>query len=158
MSDFIGPGAPDTVEINAGLLEQTADVLLDIVEADPDSDLADKIEDAINKLDDAISELEKMPPDLQAAIGSIEGAVDELDAAVQAGLLNSLQGAALMDDLAAVARLIATDAIGDAQGGDPDKIAEAEQSLSDGDVFRTSSAYKDAVAKYKDALAIAEGA
>ncbi len=43
-------------------------------------------------------------------------------------------------------------------GGEPSKIADADQSLIDGDALRESGNYKDAVNKYKDALANAEGA
>ena len=42
--------------------------------------------------------------------------------------------------------------------GDPDKIANAELALDDGDALRAAALFKDAVAKYRDALATAEGA
>jgi len=42
------------------------------------------------------------------------------------------------------------------QGGNPDIIAEAQQSLAEGDSLREAGEYKDAVNKYKDALAKAE--
>ncbi len=80
----------------------------------------------------------------------------DLDAAVQTGLLDPAQGTDFMDDLAGVARQFATDALGDAQGGDPVVIADAELALSDGDTLRAAGTFKDAVAEYGVALADAE--
>ena len=45
-----------------------------------------------------------------------------------------------------------------AQGGDAGEIDEAELALDDGDALRDSGTFKDAVNKYKDALAKAESA
>ena len=63
-----------------------------------------------------------------------------------------------MDDLAAIAREIAADAVAEATalGGDPEVIAAAQQALDDGDTLRDSRAFKDAVSQYRDALAKAE--
>ncbi len=44
------------------------------------------------------------------------------------------------------------------QDGDPIIIDDAEQALADGDALRDLGAFKDAVNKYKDALAKAESA
>ena len=127
--------------------------------ANPGTPLADKVDDAIAKLETVVAELNKTPPDNQAAIGNIEGAVDDLEAAVQDGL-DPAEGEALMDGLAAVAQQLALTAINDAidRGGDGSKIATAQDALAEGDGLRASTAYKDAVGKYKDAVANAEGA
>ena len=129
-----------------------------LVDDNPDTPLADKVEDAVAKLEVALSELDKTPPDNQAALGNIEGAVGEIEAAVNDELLDPEEGNQLMDDLAGIARQIADEAIYEATdaGGDPDIIAEAEEFLDEGDVLREAGAYKDSVAKYKDALAKAE--
>ena len=60
-----------------------------------------------------------------------------------------------MDPFVAIARQLAVDAISEAiaQGGDP---TDAQQLLNEGDALRVENAFKDAVAKYKDALAKAE--
>ena len=131
--------------------------LQDIVESNPNTPLADKIEDARAKVEAAFDELAKAPPDNQAAIGNIEGAVGDLEAAVDAGLLDAVTGTQLMDDLSAIARLLAASALEEvAYGGDPGVLDDAQAALADGDALRTDGAFKDAVGKYKDALAKAE--
>ena len=64
-----------------------------------------------------------------------------------------------MDEIAGIARLLAVETINEAisGGGDPGDIDDAEQSLDDGDTLRGAGSFKDAVYKYKDALAKAEG-
>jgi hypothetical protein len=151
---------PDTVTITAlspeQNIQQIIEVLYNIVDSNPGTPLADKIEDVIEKLLTVLDELNK--PDNQAAVGNIEGAVGDLEAAVKDELLSSEQGIQLMDDLACIARRLAKNALEQviAQGGDPDAIDDAELSLLEGDQFRTVGAFKDAVNKYKDALAKAE--
>ena len=113
--------------------------------------LADKLEDVIANLETAFAERFKTPPDNQAALGKIEGAVGDLGAAVNDGWG---EGAQLMNELAGIARQMAVDAID--QVGDPTAITDAEQLLAERDGLRKSGAFKDAVAKYKDALAKAE--
>ena len=120
--------------------------------------LADKIEDVVQELETALQEL---APDRQAAVGSIEGAVGDLEAAVKDGLLDPQPGAQLMDQLVGVARQLAADALALAQAqplADLNVIADARQSLDDGDALRALWAFKDAVNRYKDALANAEAA
>lgn len=134
--------------------------LEDIVLNNPDTPLADKVEDALAKAETALDELTKTPPDNQAAVGNIEGAVGDLEAAVSDGLLDPVQGTQLMDEFAAIARQLAVDALDQAiaSGGDPGPINEAQQALAEGDVLRSLGAFKNAVNKYKDALAKAESA
>ena len=93
--------------------------------------------------------------DNQAVVGNIEGAVGDLEAAVKDGILSESESQ--IDKLVCVAKQLAEDAIEQAiaNGGDSDKIADAQDSLSEGDALGDS---KDAVNKYKDALAAAEGA
>ena len=112
-------------------------------------------------METAIDELNKTPPDNQAAMGNIEGAVGDIEASI--GLGTATEDAALtnlMDDLAGIARQIASDAIDAAiaRSGDATKILDAQLSLADGDPLRASGDFKDAVNKYKDALAKAESA
>jgi prepilin-type N-terminal cleavage/methylation domain-containing protein len=137
-------------------VQQVNDSLCDIADNNPGTPLADKIEDAADKLAAALTELGI--PDNQAAAGNIEGAVEELEVAVDDGLLDAEQGIPHMDDLSAAARQMADTAVNQAtaQGGDPDSINEAQQYMLQGDQFRQNQAFKDAVNKYKDALAKAE--
>ena len=143
----------------AGIQARRQD-LQDLVDANPGTLLADKVEGAVASLDTALAELAKTPPDNQAAVGNLEGAVGDLQAAVDAALLDAAQGAQLMDALAGVAQQLAADALAEAiaQGGDAGKIADAQDSLAQGDTLREAQAFKDAVNKYKDALVLAEGA
>jgi len=82
-----------------------------LVQGNPGTPLADKLEDALAKTLSALAELEKTPPDEQAALSKIEGAVGDLEAAKNDGLLDTT---ALMDELAGIARQLATTAIDDA--------------------------------------------
>jgi hypothetical protein len=119
--------------------------------------VSDKAEDARDKLDAALSELAKSPPDGAAALGALEGAAGELEAMVDGGLLTPTEGETLLDALADAARLIATDAIDAAAGGDTAKLAEANQALADGDTLRDDHV-KETIGKYKDAFSKAESA
>jgi hypothetical protein len=141
-------------------LVKVVEELVQLIETNPDTALADKAEDALAKALTALDELAKTPPDNQAAVGNIEGAVGDLEAAVNDALLAADKGIRLMDLLTNAARQLAADAIDQAiaAGADADKIAEAQQALAEGDVLRAEEAFKDATAKYKDALAQAEGA
>ena len=63
-----------------------------------------------------------------------------------------------MDELAAISKQFAVGAIEKAkdEGGDSDGIQEAKNLLDEGDGKRDLKGFKQAVAKYKDALAKAE--
>ena len=141
-------------------LTTTNDALQDIVNSNPGTPLADKIQDVSDKVQTALDELAKTPPDNQAAMGGIEGAVGDLEAAVNDGLLGIAQGTQLLDQLTAVARQMAAEALADAiaRGGDPGDIADAQLAFDEGAALRAVGAFKDAVNKYKDTLAKAEGA
>ena len=110
-------------------------------------------------MQDALASIAATPPDNQAALGNLEGAIGDVESAVNEGL-DPAQAASFMDQVANIARVVAEGAIVDAitQGGHPDKISDAQQALAEGDTLRAAQAFKDAVAKHKDALAIAEGA
>ncbi len=138
--------------------EATIAELQEIVDNNPGTPLADKLDDAIAHLIVALQELNKTPPDNRAAVGNIEGAVGDLEAAVNDGLLDPVEGAQCMDQLAGIARQLAVNALDEAiaRAGDVTVIADAQQFLADGDALRASGAFKDAVNKYKDALAKAE--
>jgi hypothetical protein len=118
----------------------------------------DKLEDVVEKLDKALGKLAQSPPDRQGAAGELEGAVGDIQAAVRSRLLTSTDGNAVMTTIAEAARLLAEEAIAEAQGGDAAKIAEAEAALAAGDARLASGRFKDAIAKYKDAVSKAEGA
>jgi serine protease AprX len=121
---------------------------------------SDKLEDARDKLQKALDELNKTPPQRQAAMGAIEGAMGDLEAAAKEGHLDASQRVRILDRVTGAARQLAVDAIKEANArrGDAAKIAEANRYLNDGDALRAATAFKDAVAKYKDALSKAEGA
>ena len=140
------------------MLEDVIDELQNIIDSDPGKEVVDKVEDALATVETALDERNKVPPDHQAEAGNIEGAVGDLEAAVGSGLLAFTPGTDLMDDLAAIAREIAAEAVAEAiaQGGNPEVIAAAQQALDDGDTLRDSGAFKDAVSQYRDALAKAE--
>jgi hypothetical protein len=119
---------------------------------------ADKLEDVVEKLDKALGKLAVSPPDRQGAVGELEGAVGDVQSAVRSRLLTSADGNAVMTTIAEAARLLAEEAIADAQGGDSAKLTEAGDALAAGDARLASGRFKDAVAKYKDAVSKAEGA
>ena len=85
---------------------------------------------------------------------------DFLEAAVKSKLLGASQRNAFLERIAGAARLLAVEAIEEAEdvGGDAAKIAEAKDALAKGDERVDAKRFKDAVAKYKDALSKAEGA
>jgi DNA-binding GntR family transcriptional regulator len=118
----------------------------------------DKLEDALAKVEEALEKLED--GDRQGAAGAIEGAVGDLEAAVRKGHLATPLGILFLNELSAVTRLLAVDAIEEAKarGGDAKKIDEAESQLARGDARLAASRFKDAVARYKDAISKAEGA
>jgi cold shock CspA family protein len=131
---------------------------LERIEANPDMPLADKAEDARNKAVIALYELTKDPPDNQATLGNIEAAVGDLEAAVKDALLDAQYGTELMDALTYAAWQLAVDAIDAAIAAEanPDQVAKAQKALAEGEDLWIEEAYKDAVAKFKDALAKAE--
>ena len=140
-------------------VENTEEVLQDLVDEAPESPLSDKFEDARARMLVALEELEKTPPDRQAALGILEGVIGDLEAAA-AEDPDPARIVDLMDAVAGIARVAAQAAIVDAigRGGEASKIDEAQRALADGDEHRERQEFKDAVARYKDALAIAEGA
>jgi predicted extracellular nuclease len=119
--------------------------------------LEDKLEDAIANLRQA---LRKLGNDRQGAAGELEGAAGDLEAAVKSKLLGAAQGNAFLDRIAGAARLLAVEAIEEAEdaGGDASKIEQAKRALAQGDTRLDANRFKAAVAKYKDALSKAEGA
>ena len=148
-----------TVRTPEEAVEGIEDALQAVIDAYPGTPLADKLEDVLGKVQDALASIAATPPDNQAALGNLEGAIGDVESAVNEGL-DPAQAASFMDQVANIARVVAEGAIVGAitQGGHPDKISDAQQALAEGDTLRAAQAFKDAVAKYKDALAIAEGA
>ena len=147
-----------TVTTPEEAVENTEEILQDLVDTDPDSPLSDKVEDARARMLVALEELEKTPPDRQAALGILEGVIGDLEAAAAEDPGSELVD--VMIAVAGIARVAAQAAIVDAigRGGEASKIDEAQRALADGDEHRERQEFKDAVARYKDALAIAEGA
>ena len=151
-----------TVEviISAQAVQNIIDGLQTIIDENLGTPLEDKLQDVLDSLQTALDELNKTPPDNQPAMGNIEGAMGDLEAAINEGPV-PVSGAELMDTLAGIARHLAVNAIVEAiatPGSDPGEISDAQQSLTDGDLLRTSGDFKDAVNKYKDVLAKAESA
>jgi hypothetical protein len=115
----MGSDGPD-VNSEKEQLVQSVSTLQDIVYGNPDTPLADKIEDVLEKVETALEELTKMPPDQQAAVGNLEGAVGDLEAAIEDELLDTEYAIELINQLAEVARALASNALNEAidQGGD----------------------------------------
>jgi len=136
-------------------IENTIDEFMDLIETSTPA--TDKLEDAVAK-ETALEELYKTPPDNQAAVGNLEGAVGDIEEAVTDGYLDPEEGTQLMHQLAQAARQLAVEAIDEAidQGGDSRIVAEAQYYIEEGDALRAAEYFKDAVNKYKDALAKAE--
>jgi hypothetical protein len=139
-------------------LEDVRDELAGLVEDNPGTPLADKAEDAAKQLEEALSELARPAPDVAGVLGRLEGAAGDLEALVSDELVTEEDGEALLDVVVAAARELASDAIAGAEGGDAGKLADANAALLQGDALRDEGRYKDAVAKYKDAYAVAAGA
>lgn len=131
-----------------------------------DRELADKAEDAVGKLEAAGHELDERPADEQAAAGNLEGAIGDLEAAVKDTCFDAPTGIALMDELAAISRRLATRNLQQAlrYGGKRDEVRAARQSLARGDTLRAAgrrgrlTAFKQAAAEYRAALSKAESA
>lgn len=129
-----------------------------MINADPGSRLADKIEDALAKLRQAFAKWNA--GDLQGALGALEGAAGDLEAALEDNLLSAAVAGPLLNEIAGIARSLAQQQIDAAiaRGGSASKINLALGSLAAGDSLLASGQYKNACAKYKDALSKAQGA
>ena len=140
----------DSADINNELSE--------ILNANQGTALGDNIEDVINNMSQFSSKMEA--GDKQGAVGAIEGAVGGLQAAVDAGLLDAVEGKRLMNNLVEIARQLAVDAINYAMnsGGDSGAINNAQQHLADADALRASEGFTDAASQYRNALATGESA
>jgi hypothetical protein len=140
----------DSADINNELSE--------ILNANQGTALGDNIEDVIGYISQYSSNMEA--GDKQGAAGAIEGAVINLQAAVDAGLLDTVQGRQLMDSLVEIARQLAVDAINYAMnsGGDSSQINNAQQQLAQADALRASEGFTDAASQYRNALATGEDA
>ena len=148
---------PTTLNVVRDLDRIAAD-LDGIVRANAGRPLADKVEDSAAKVRSAIAKLRLAPPDRQGGLGDLEGATGDLEAAVKDRLLRGSAGNNLLNRMAGVARQVAVQAIAQ-RGRDPrnrPRIAEADQAVTAGDRERNASRYKNAVARYKDALSKAE--
>ena len=157
---WLGPFGPAPFAYRINCPPEVPQGLQALVENNPGTPMADKLDDAIEYLDKAFEEFGKLPADYQAALGQLEGAVGLLQSAIDDDLLDSDLGTQLMDEIAGVAREFAERALGDARRrrAEPDVIAEAQEYSDEGDMLRGAGLFKDAINKYKDALAKAESA
>jgi hypothetical protein len=132
--------------------------LSEILSGNEGTALGDEIEDVMNNMSQFSSNMEA--GDKQGAAGAIEGAVGDLQAAVDAGLLDAVQGKQLMDSLVEIARQLAADAINYAMnsGGDSGEINNAQQALAEADALRASENFMGAVSQYRDALSAGDSA
>jgi hypothetical protein len=141
-------------------LQATGGLIRDLealVASHPGTPLADKITDALAKTKTAAGEFGKTPPDNQAAVGNLEGAVGDLEAVVGTGLLGAAEGVQLLSRSAEIARQVAVAVLETRdRRSAPGVITEAEQALEEGDGLFAARRFKDAVNKWKDALAKAE--
>jgi YVTN family beta-propeller protein len=113
-----------------------------------------ELDDVLVSLQNALAELNKTPPDNKSAVSILEEAVDKIADAVKELLLDSEQAKQLMDKLVEVARKLAVEALDKAIAlvGDPTIIADAQQALDEGDVYRSKEEYKDAFKSYEAVL------
>jgi hypothetical protein len=141
-------------------LRQVEAQLVALIAAGPTSPAADKLEDVLQKVRAAIVKCSMTPPDRQGAAGELEGAVGDLEAAIKDGLIPQSVGEPLILQMAAVSRAWAVEAINEAiaRGGNKGQIQAAQNFLKQGDAHMQRGRYKDACAKFKDAIAKAEGA
>ncbi len=138
-------------------VEDACNDISDIINAISDIPLVDKLEDSLSSCQVALNEFKKAPPDFQAAAGNFEGAVGDLEVAIEDNGLDKTQGEQIINQLLDILRQMADDAINDAieRGAD---VTTAEDKFSEGEIARAAGEFKTAAAKYKDALATAEGA
>lgn len=139
-------------------LRQAEQQLLALIAANPRA--ADKLEDALDKVRKAIEKCSKNPPDRQGAVGELEGAAGDIEAAIKGRLVTGAAAAPVLQELASIARSFAVEAIEEAiaRRGNRGQITAAQALLKVGDGFLAQSRFKDAIAKFKDALSRAEGA
>ena len=131
-----------------------------IADTTSDQGARDKVEAVIEKAEKAVEKFSEDPPDNPGGLGELEGAVGELEAAIDGGHIGAELGTNLLEVLTQAGQDLAVASIEAAQarGGDPDKIAAAQDALAEGDAYRDSDQHKDAVAKYKTAVSEAESA
>jgi uncharacterized protein len=141
----------------ADSLEQWIAVLEVLIEQS-DGKAQDKLEDVLAKAEAALEKLED--GDRKGAAGELEGAAGDLEQAVRKGDAPFAVGTVLLQDLGAIARLLAVDAIEEAKarGGSASKIGQAERQLARGDERLAAGRYKEGIARYTTAISQAEGA
>ena len=108
---------------------------------------------ARTRLDKGEQKLALVPADEVASLSQIRQALAKLDKAIRKGL-DPATIVSTMDDLSGFARVFANDAINAAitAGGDPTKIARAQEYLADGDTWRSAGEFEKSVREYKSAL------
>jgi PKD repeat protein len=149
-----------TVRTPAQATSHAADQLQDLIEANPNTPLSDKLEDALAKTQEAQAAIAAQNMQRATGLGAIEGAVGDIQAAVNDGLLDTATGNSLMQQLSGIARQLALDEIEEAQarGGNATVIQDAQSYFNQAEQLRSTGTYKDSVGKYKDAIAKAESA
>jgi hypothetical protein len=135
--------------------------LLAIEEAQPDSELADKIEDVREETESAWFErCAKDPPDRKSSAGDIAGAIGDLEDALDDGLLGTDEGHAFAHRLLDVSRTMAQEAIAAAEdrGGRSKRIRQARERRDEADALREAGRFKRAADRYESAISRAERA
>jgi hypothetical protein len=135
-------------------------VVAQLLSQNPGTPLADKIEDALASLENGFAELALSPPARDEAVGYFESASGDLEAAVDDDLLDASYGGGLLNRIAGVARhqaktVLVANACSPAQGS---QLTAAWTLLVQADVYRAAGRYKDACARYKTAVVVAEDA
>ena len=154
---FVGLAAGHTLNLDASVetgkevTERLVVSLQSIIDANSGTKLAGAIEDAKGIVEDALDELNESTADHKGAIGKLKGAVSDLQGAVDSGLLDTEQGAELMNSAAGAARQLASEYLYGAilAGSRQKAVTEAQSDLDDGDTLRQSGDFKDAVAQYR---------
>jgi len=138
------------------LLDQAV-ALLQPLAARPGS-AGDKAEDALAKVQSAIGKLSRN--NRQGTLGDLEGAAGDLQSGVNNRQLTNAEVRPIQELITAAAWVIALEARDRAiaRGGNAKKIADANTLINQGNQRWAARAYKDAIARYKDAVAKAEGA
>jgi hypothetical protein len=126
-----------------------------------DPAIAGTLDNARSKAQDAVDALSAQPPDPARAAQKLQDMATKVQDAVNLYPgLDPAQGATLMDEGAAIARELATNAIDAAiaRGGGLLSILAAQTSRTSGDTVRLLGDYITAIGDYQSAISAALGA
>lgn len=148
-------------------------MLGDMAVAAEDPELSRRSEHAFAQGVAALAMLERDPPQRIPAVARLQSAVQSIESVTAIDVdpdtgeeipLAGLQGAGLMNDLVGLARILAEEAILEAQAaaGDPDRIARATEALAEGDDLRGDGlsedfgVFEEAIRRYRQAIVQAQ--